>query len=65
MTTSVLDASISGAAEFSAFFPYLAMAAWWHHKFMGADGGCGCRGEEEHGHAELFGSYWRAIIRHV
>jgi ferritin len=53
MTSSVLDAiNQQIAAEFSASFSYLAMAAWCeHHKFMGAGRWLRLQSEEEHGHA--------------
>ena len=53
MTSSVLDAiNQQIAAEFSASFSYLAMAAWCeHHKFMGAGRWLRLQSAEEHGHA--------------
>jgi ferritin len=52
MTSSVLDAiNHQIAAEFSASFSYLAMAAWCeHHKFMGAGRWLRSQSAEEHGH---------------
>jgi ferritin len=53
MTKPVLDAiSRQIAAEFSASFSYLSMAAWCeHHKLMGAGTWLRLQSQEEHGHA--------------
>jgi ferritin len=53
MTSKVLEAiNKQIAAEFTASFSYLAMAAWCeHHKFMGAGRWLRLQSEEEHGHA--------------
>jgi ferritin len=52
MTPKVMDAiNRQVAAEFSASFSYLAMAAWCeHHKFMGAGRWLRLQSAEEHGH---------------
>src|SRR5215469_2088848 len=53
MTSSVLEAiNRQIAAEFTASFSYLAMAAWCeHHKFMGAGRWLRFQSQEEHAHA--------------
>jgi ferritin len=53
MTPTVLEAiNRQVAAEFSASFSYLAMAAWCeHHKFMGAGQWLRLQSAEEHAHA--------------
>ncbi len=53
MTPKVLDAiNRQIAAEFSASFSYLAMAAWCeHHQFTGASHWFRLQSAEEHGHA--------------
>jgi ferritin len=53
MTPVVLDAiNTQIAAEFTASFSYLAMAAWCeHHKFMGAGRWLRLQSQEEHLHA--------------
>jgi ferritin len=53
MTPMVLEAiNKQVAAEFSASFSYLAMAAWCeHHKFMGSGRWLRLQSAEEHGHA--------------
>jgi ferritin len=53
MTSTVLEAiNRQVAAEFSASFSYLAMAAWCeHHKYMGAGRWLRLQSAEEHTHA--------------
>jgi ferritin len=53
MTAPVLEAITRQiAAEFSASFSYLSMAAWCeHHKLMGAGSWLRLQSQEEHGHA--------------
>jgi ferritin len=53
MTSTVLEAiNRQIAAEFTASFSYLAMAAWCeHHKFMGAGRWLRLQSQEEHVHA--------------
>ncbi|MEZ5315890.1 MAG: ferritin [Vicinamibacterales bacterium] len=53
MTTNVTEAiNRQIAAEFTASFSYLAMAAWCeHHKYMGAGRWLRLQSAEEHGHA--------------
>jgi ferritin len=53
MTPVVLDSIVRQiAAEFSASFSYLSMAAWCEHrKFMGAGRWLRLQSQEEHGHA--------------